>query len=127
MPFKKRSHVSNNCNQRCNTSRKRIKRSNDSDKENSASQENGQILLQFVAPNLRNTENSASKENGQIPLQFVATKLINTENSVCIFSALTKANWSSCRRSRWYHQIPSCPFSSSAYSTNKAVFRHYGK
>ena len=33
MPLKKRSRVSNNCNQRCNTARKRIKRSNESDRE----------------------------------------------------------------------------------------------
>ena len=35
---------------------------NPKNKENSASKENGQILLQFVATNLRNTENS-QKEN----------------------------------------------------------------
>ena len=33
MPLKKRSRVSNNCKQRCNTARKRIKRSNESEEQ----------------------------------------------------------------------------------------------
>ena len=33
MPLKKRSRLSNNCKQRCNTARKRIKRSNESEEQ----------------------------------------------------------------------------------------------
>ena len=33
MPLKKRSRVSKNCKQRCNTARKRIKRSNESEEQ----------------------------------------------------------------------------------------------
>ena len=130
MPHKKRSHVSNNCKQRCNTARKRIKRSNESEEKREQRLERKRTDTgsdRYTAPHSQTKDRLPafpimvlrSWSHLRLPteLDVLLPDCTRTSSGQQSLAALTKAKWSSCRRSRWYHQIPSCPFSSAAYSS----------